>query len=259
MPFGIFSTDKYKKYAIQSESVTKTWPSTRMKSPFWASIVAWALFIYALSRLNAPRLAEPRIPRYHPSPKPPVGLSEVHGVFFPTSSFFGGSLCIVIDFRAGGEVLGLRAVCRIRLSFWPEENLLKTLSLGAWRGFPYSRPKEQRARVKVSERYFWVDLKDASELFTAQVHFAFVVLCVLYFFCIWYLYIFLGLLWDQKSCRWDRGNTFRMFLLFSVGGLLVVLGISSSLNWLFLYQAKTHTHIEVRYQTTIKVASIRRS
>jgi len=106
MPFGIFSTDKYKKYAIQSESVTKTWPSTRMKSPFWASIVAWALFIYALSRLNAPRLAEPRIPRYHPSPKPPVGLSEVHGVFFSTSSFFGGSLCIVIDFRAGGEVLG---------------------------------------------------------------------------------------------------------------------------------------------------------
>jgi len=49
------------------------------------------------------------------------------------------------------------------------------------------------------------------------------------------------------------------FMVFSVEGLLVVLGISSSLNWLFLYQAKTHTHIEVRYQTTIKVASIRRS
>lgn len=39
----------------KSESVTKTWPSTRMKSPFWASIVAWALFIYVPSRLNAPR------------------------------------------------------------------------------------------------------------------------------------------------------------------------------------------------------------
>jgi len=124
----------------------------------------------------------------HP-PNPLLDYLKFMAFFFSTSSFFGGSLCIVIDFRAGGEVFGLRAVCRIRLSFWPEENLLKTLSLGAWRGFPFSRPKEQRARVKVSERYFWVDLKDASELFTAQVHFAFVVLCVFFSYMV-PIYIF---------------------------------------------------------------------
>lgn len=124
----------------KSESVTKTWPSTRMKSPFWASIVAWALFIYVPSRLNAPRSGRSQAkqpkdfdcdssPPFHSIPPNPGFILK----FMAFSSISSGLLCIIIDFfvRGDGELYGLRAVCRIRLSFLPEENLLKTLSLGA--------------------------------------------------------------------------------------------------------------------------------
>lgn len=87
-------------------------------------------------------------PPFHSIPPNPGFILK----FMAFSSISSGLLCIIIDFfvRGDGELYGLRAVCRIRLSFLPEENLLKTLSLGAWGGLLSA----EKQRAKVSARYF---------------------------------------------------------------------------------------------------------
>lgn len=155
----------------KSESVTKTWPSTRMKSPFWASIVAWALFIYVPSRLNAPRSGRSQAkqpkdfdcdssPPFHSIPPNPEFHSEVHGFFF---YIFWSPLYYNRLFCAWGWWT-LRAACRLQdtLILFAGRELVENTFTWCVRRLALRGKTESESECQI----LWVHLMDLSELLT---------------------------------------------------------------------------------------------